>query len=90
MNSLFIYLLELNVALVILFVAYKLFFERDRNFVVRRIYLLGVVILPLLFPLLPDSVQSAGWQYGTRSPSSLKGSRCSDGATDSETASGFL
>ena len=57
MNSLFIYLLELNVALMILFVAYKLFFERDRNFVVRRIYLLGVVILPLLLPLLPDSVQ---------------------------------
>ncbi|MDX2429922.1 MAG: M56 family metallopeptidase [Bacteroides sp.] len=57
MNNLFIYLLELNVALMILFVAYKLFFERDSNFLVRRIYLLGVVILPLLLPLLPDSVQ---------------------------------
>ena len=57
MNSLFIYLLELNVVLMILFVAYKLFFERDSNFLVRRIYLLGVVILPLLLPLLPDAVQ---------------------------------
>ena len=57
MNSLFIYLLELNVALMILFVAYKLFFERDSNFLVRRIYLLGMVILPLILPLLPEAVQ---------------------------------
>jgi len=57
MNNLFIYLLELNVALMILFVAYKLFFERDSNFLVRRIYLFGVVILPLLLPLLPEAVQ---------------------------------
>lgn len=57
MNNLFTYLLELNIALIILFVAYKLFFEKDGNFVVRRIYLLGVVVLPLLLPLLPDSLQ---------------------------------
>ena len=57
MNSLFTYLLELNIALIILFAAYKLFFEKDRNFIVRRVYLLGVVILPLLLPLLPEGVQ---------------------------------
>ncbi len=57
MNNLFIYLLELNVALMILFVAYKLFFEKDRNFVVRRIYLMGVVVLPLLLPLVPEAVR---------------------------------
>jgi len=57
MNNLFVYLVELNISLMILFVAYKLFFERDKNFTVRRIYLLGVVLLPLILPLLPDSMR---------------------------------
>ena len=57
MNNLLAYLVELNISLMILFVAYKLFFERDKNFTVRRIYLLGVVILPLILPLLPDSMR---------------------------------
>jgi len=55
MNNLFAYLVELNISLMILFVAYKLFFEKDKNFTVRRIYLLGVLILPLILPLLPSS-----------------------------------
>jgi bla regulator protein blaR1 len=57
MNNLFVYLLELNIALMILFAAYKLFFERDGNFRVRRIYLLAVVILPVILPLLPDALR---------------------------------
>lgn len=69
MNSLFIYLLELNVALMILFVAYKLFFEKDSNFLIRRIYLLGVVVLPLILPLLPEAVQAP---VGNIAPISLQ------------------
>jgi len=57
MNNLFTYLVELNISLMILYVAYKLFFERDKNFNVRRIYLMGVVLLPLILPLLPDSMR---------------------------------
>jgi len=57
MNNLFAYLVELNISLMILYVAYKLFFEKDKNFTVRRIYLLGVLILPLLLPLLPSSIR---------------------------------
>jgi len=57
MNNLFAYLVELNISLMILFVAYKLFFERDKNFTVRRTYLLGVVLLPLILPLLPDTMR---------------------------------
>ena len=57
MNNLFSYLVELNISLMILFVAYKLFFEKDKNFAVRRIYLLGVVILPILLPLLPSFIR---------------------------------
>lgn len=57
MNNLFVYLLELNIALMILFAAYKLFFEKDGNFLVRRIYLLGVVVLPVILPLLPDALR---------------------------------
>jgi hypothetical protein len=55
MNSLFSYLFELNLSLAILYAAYKLFFERDKNFIVRRIYLMGVIILPFILPLIPES-----------------------------------
>jgi len=57
MNNIFVYLLELNIALIILFVAYKIFFERDKNFVIRRVYLMGVIVLPFLVPLMPDSLR---------------------------------
>jgi len=57
MNNLFAYLVELNISLMILYVAYKLFFEKDRNFKVRRIYLLGVLLLPAVIPLMPSSVR---------------------------------
>ncbi len=57
MNSFYTYLVELNISLMILFVAYKLFFEKDKNFVIRRIYLLGVAVMPLVLPLLPASLR---------------------------------
>jgi hypothetical protein len=57
MNNLFAYLVELNISLMILFVAYKLFFEKDKNFTVRRIYLLGVIVLPIILPFLPNSMR---------------------------------
>jgi beta-lactamase regulating signal transducer with metallopeptidase domain len=57
MNSFYTYLVELNISLMILFVAYKLFFEKDKNFVIRRIYLLGVAVMPLVLPILPASLR---------------------------------
>lgn len=57
MNNLFTYLVELNISLMILYVAYKLFFERDKNFIIRRIYLLGVATLPIILPFLPSSLR---------------------------------
>ncbi|MEN8156938.1 MAG: M56 family metallopeptidase [Bacteroidota bacterium] len=57
MNSFLTYLFELNITLMVLFVAFKLFFERDSNFVVRRIYLQGVVLIPAILPLLPATLQ---------------------------------
>ena len=57
MSSIFIYLLELNIALLILYAAYKIFFERDKNFTVRRIYLLGALVLPFFLPLVPEALR---------------------------------
>ena len=57
MNNLFAYLVELNISLMILFVAYKLFFERDKNFNIRRIFLLSVAVMPMVLPLLPASMR---------------------------------
>ncbi|MEZ5069956.1 MAG: M56 family metallopeptidase [Bacteroidales bacterium] len=51
-------LLDLNLTMVLLFLAFKLFFERDKNFLVRRIFLLGVAVIPLLLLLVPDSLTS--------------------------------
>ena len=54
MPDLFTFLLEANITLMILYSAYKIFFEKDRNFKVRRIFLLAVIILPFILALLPD------------------------------------
>jgi hypothetical protein len=60
MNNLFTYLLELNISLIILFLAYRLFFEKDKNFTLRRIYLLVAMLLSLLLPIIPDSISLTG------------------------------
>ena len=65
MNNLFSYLLELNISLIILFLAYRLFFEKDKNFNLRRIYLLVAMLLPLLLPLIPDSISLPGRPLST-------------------------
>jgi len=57
MNNLFAYLVELNIALVILYVAYKLFFEKDKNFLIRRIYLMSAIVLPFILPLIPEAAR---------------------------------
>ena len=59
MNNLLIYLVELNIALLILYAAYRLFFEKDKNFVIRRIYLLGILVLPVILPLIPTTIRMA-------------------------------
>ena len=53
MNNLFTYLLELNLSLLILFAAYRVLFGKDRNFRVRRTYLLAAMVLPVVIPLAP-------------------------------------
>jgi len=54
----FIYLLEINVAFTILYVAYRLFFEKDKNFRIRRIYLLGMAGISAVLPLLPQTIRA--------------------------------
>ena len=73
----------------ILFVAYKLFFERDRNFQIRRIYLLGVVLLPILLPLLPEGIQTP---VGNIAPLSiqLEGVTITGEAAAGESSTSFL
>ena len=54
MNNLLLYLVELNMAMVIFYVAYKLIFDRDKNFITRRVYLFAAMILSILIPDLPS------------------------------------
>jgi TonB family protein len=58
MNNLFPYLLEMNAAMIIFYAAYRLLFGKDRNFNVRRIYLIATVIVPVLLVLLPEPARS--------------------------------
>ncbi len=87
MKELFIYLTELNISIVILYVAYKLFFEKDKNFVVRRIYLLGVILFPLIILLLPEKTVAS---VSSITPTfRLEGVSISGIASAKETASSF-
>jgi hypothetical protein len=58
MDSFPVFLIELNLSVLILFAAYKLFFERDKNFVVRRIYLMGSMVLPFILALVPETIRT--------------------------------
>lgn len=48
------YLLELNLAMVFFFAAYKFLFVKDKNFIVRRIYLVGSILFMAVVPLIPS------------------------------------
>ncbi len=87
MNNLPSYLLELNIAIVILYLAYKLFFEKDRNFLMRRIYLLGVILLPPIMLLIPESTRLS---VSNLTPSfHLAGITISGSGTELETTGSF-
>ena len=53
-NSIFLYLLQVNVIITILFIFYKLFFDKDTFFGCRRFTLMGMTIAALVLPLIPD------------------------------------
>ena len=54
MNNLMLYLFELNLVMILFFTVYKLIFEKDKNFLVRRIYLIGSIVLSMVIPLMPS------------------------------------
>ena len=64
MNNLLLYLVELNMAMVIFYVAYKLIFDRDKNFITRRVYLFAAMILSILIPLIPQLNPVTAMQVG--------------------------
>lgn len=59
MDNFFQYLAELNVTLLILYAAYRILFDRDKNFTVRRTCLLLAMLLPFLAALFPHSARMA-------------------------------
>ncbi len=54
LNSIFAYLLQVNVTLTILFIFYKLLFDKDTFFGWRRFTLLGIAVAALVLPLIPQ------------------------------------
>ncbi len=57
MNDIFIYLIKVNTSLIVFYLCYKLFFQRDTFWKVRRYYLLAGVIFSFFYPL----VSMQGW-----------------------------
>ncbi len=53
MNKLMLYVLEINLSLLIFYAAYRMLFQKDRNFIIRRAYLMGMAALSLIIPLIP-------------------------------------
>lgn len=51
MSSVFTYLLEVNLGIVLFLLAYSLFLGRQDNFVVKRIVLVSAIPLAIIFPL---------------------------------------
>ena len=52
-----IYIIKVNTSLILFYLCYKLFFQRDTFWVIRRIYLLVSVLFSFIYPLI--SVE--GW-----------------------------
>ena len=52
MNSIFAYIIELNIAISVFFISYLILFRRDKNFNNRRRFLLGVIIASAIIPIL--------------------------------------
>ena len=50
MDKLLSYIIELNISLTAFFLLYLLLFRKDSNFDIRRIFLLGAMILSIIFP----------------------------------------
>ncbi len=63
MESILLYFLQVNVALVVLYAAYRLLFQRDTFFRMRRFTLLGIYLIAFLYPL-PDLSQWMSSQEG--------------------------
>ena len=49
MNLLF-YLLQVHIALTLLYIAYRTLFARDTHFVARRLLLLGMLLFTVSYP----------------------------------------
>ncbi|HNX89274.1 MAG TPA: energy transducer TonB, partial [Paludibacteraceae bacterium] len=57
MENLLIYMIKVNGSLILFYLCYKLFFQRDTFWMIRRIYLLVSVLFSFIYPLI--SVE--GW-----------------------------
>ena len=54
MTPLFIYFIKVNLALALLYITYRLLFRNDTFFGLRRITLLGMLLIAFLLYQLPD------------------------------------
>ncbi len=68
MNNLITYIIELNIALSILFLVYLLTFRKDGNFTSRRIYLFIAAVISLILPLLKLNIGSPSGMFSNGSP----------------------
>lgn len=53
MNPLVIYFIKVNIAIAVLYMFYKIFFDRDTHLKARRIFLMAGIVLSFTYPLIP-------------------------------------
>jgi len=55
MDDLFIYIIKVNVSLILFYLCYRLFFQRDTFWKLRRAYLLAGIVFSFVYPLISMS-----------------------------------
>lgn len=52
MDNMLIYIIKVNLSIILFYLCYKLFFQRDTFWMIRRIYLLASVLFSFLYPFM--------------------------------------
>lgn len=63
MKDFYIYIVQVNIALLVFYLLYRLLFARDTFLAIRRLFLLTSVVLAFAYPLMP----CVSW-LGSREP----------------------
>ncbi len=90
MNAFLLYLLEASLVLVVLYGAYRLLLSKETFFAFNRFFLMGILVLSLLFPLLSFEIFNSEKSFINQQSTELGKARYSYHQTFEELSQGTL